>query len=168
MRLTQHLALVFLAVASAWIAQAETGAEGWLRYAPLTNTAAASYGSLPSQIVILGNTPTDQAVANELQRGLTAMLGRPFTIAHETEDNTNAIILTNLATLNKVFALTGDKLPPESFTLDPRTLSQVDNKGVRAVTPGSYRIAVGGGQPSETTNTQTATFNIEGTQELPR
>jgi len=33
------------------------------------------------------------------------MLGRPFTIAHETEDNTNAIILTNLATLNKAFAI---------------------------------------------------------------
>ncbi len=28
-----------------------------------------------------------------------------------------------------------------TFTLDPRTLSQVDDKGVRAVTPGSYRIA---------------------------
>ena len=39
------------------------------------------------------------------------MLGRPFTIVHETEDNTNAIILTNLATLNKAFAITGDKLP---------------------------------------------------------
>jgi beta-glucosidase len=55
-----------------------------------------------------------------------------------------------------------------TFTLDPRTLSQVDDKGVRAVTPGSYRIAVGGAQPSEATNTQTTTFTIEGTSELPR
>jgi beta-glucosidase len=55
-----------------------------------------------------------------------------------------------------------------TFTLDPRTLSQVDDKGVRAVTPGSYRIAVGGAQPSETTSTQTATFTIQGTQEIPR
>jgi beta-glucosidase len=55
-----------------------------------------------------------------------------------------------------------------TFTLDPRTLSQVDDKGVRAVTPGSYRIAVGGAQPSETTNPQTTTFTIEGTSELPR
>jgi beta-glucosidase len=55
-----------------------------------------------------------------------------------------------------------------TFTLDPRALSQVDDKGVRAVTPGSYRIAVGGSQPSETTNSQTATFTIEGTAELPR
>jgi beta-glucosidase len=55
-----------------------------------------------------------------------------------------------------------------TFTLDPRTLSQVDDKGVRAVTPGSYKIAVGSAQPTETTNTQTATFSIEGTQEMPR
>jgi beta-glucosidase len=54
-----------------------------------------------------------------------------------------------------------------TFTLDPRTLSQVDDKGVRAVTPGSYHITVAGAQPSESTNTQTATFTIEGTQELP-
>jgi beta-glucosidase len=55
-----------------------------------------------------------------------------------------------------------------SFTLDPRTLAQVDNKGVRAVTPGSYRITVGGAQPNETTNSQTVAFTIEGTAELPR
>jgi beta-glucosidase len=55
-----------------------------------------------------------------------------------------------------------------TFTLDPRTLSQVDDKGVRAVTPGSYRIAVGGAQPSETTTGQSAPFTIEGTHEIPR
>jgi beta-glucosidase len=55
-----------------------------------------------------------------------------------------------------------------SFTLDPRTLAQVDDKGVRAVTPGSYRITVGGAQPNETTNSQTVAFTIEGTAELPR
>ena len=55
-----------------------------------------------------------------------------------------------------------------SLTLDPRTLSQVDDKGVRAVTRGSYKIALGGAQPSETSNSQSVTFTIEGTQELPR
>jgi beta-glucosidase len=53
-----------------------------------------------------------------------------------------------------------------TFTLDPRTLSQVDDKGIRAVTPGSYRIAIGGAQPGEITNAQT--FAIEGTHEMPR
>ena len=55
-----------------------------------------------------------------------------------------------------------------TFTLDPRTLSQVDDKGIRAVTPGSYAIAVGSTQPTKTTNTQTANFTIEGTKEMPR
>jgi len=55
-----------------------------------------------------------------------------------------------------------------TLTLDPRTLSQVDDKGIRAVTPGSYRIALGGAQPSEANNSQTTAFAIEGTQELPR
>ena len=121
MRLSRDTRPVFCSQSLATIAQAETGAEGWLRYAPLNKTAAANYATLPSKIVVLGNTPTDQAAANELQRGLTSMLGRPFTISHQTEGNTNAILLTNLATLNKAFAITGDKLPPESYTLGPKT-----------------------------------------------
>jgi beta-glucosidase len=55
-----------------------------------------------------------------------------------------------------------------TFALDPRTLSQVDDKGVRSVTPGSYRIVVGGTQPGGATTGQTVIFTIEGTQELPR
>ncbi len=55
-----------------------------------------------------------------------------------------------------------------TLTLDPRTLSQVDDKGIRAVTAGSYKIAIGSAQPTETANTQTANFAIEGTQEMPR
>jgi beta-glucosidase len=54
-----------------------------------------------------------------------------------------------------------------TFTLDPRTLSQVDAKGVRAVTPGSYKLAIGGGQPTEAKDI-TAEFSIEGSQEIPR
>jgi beta-glucosidase len=65
-------------------------------------------------------------------------------------------------------SLTAGETKHVTFTLDPRTLSQVDDKGVRAVTPGSYKIAIGSAQPTETTNSQTATFTIEGTQEMPR
>jgi len=117
MRFTRHLSLLLLS-ALASFAHAETGAEGWLRYTRITDTAR--YASLPNKIVVPGNTPTDNAAATELQRGLSSMLGRPFTIAHETEDNTNAIILTNLATLSKAFAITGDKLAPDSYTLGPK------------------------------------------------
>ncbi len=54
-----------------------------------------------------------------------------------------------------------------SFTLDSRALSQVDEKGVRAVAPGRYRITLGGAQPVEGQAGQTAEFSIEGTKELP-
>ena len=51
------------------------------------------------------------------------------------------------------------------FELDPRSLSQVDDKGVRAVRPGSYTIQVGGSQPGP--NTPSVQVNILGMQELP-
>ena len=55
-----------------------------------------------------------------------------------------------------------------SFNLDPRTLSQVDEKGVRSVSPGSYRVSVGGSQPTKTQSSQIGDFTIDGTKELPR
>ena len=119
MRLSRHLGPFVLFALAAVATHAETGAEGWLRYAPIAN--ATNYTSLPGQIVVLGNTPTDQAAATELQRGLTSMLGRPFTISHQTEDNTSAIVIANLSTLSKIFTLSGDKLPPESYSLGPKT-----------------------------------------------
>lgn len=57
-----------------------------------------------------------------------------------------------------------------SFRLDPRTLSQVDEKGNRAVVPGQYRISLGGSQPAgdAAAGVQTKGFTIRGTQEIPR
>ena len=52
-----------------------------------------------------------------------------------------------------------------TFELDPRTLSQVDDKGVRAVRAGTYVVHVGGSQPAA--NTPSAQFNVTGEQELP-
>lgn len=54
------------------------------------------------------------------------------------------------------------------FTLDARTLSQVDANGTRAVNAGSYRLSVGGGQPAgDEAKPLTTGFMVEGTQELP-
>ena len=116
MRLYRILGLLLLAPL---LAQAEDGSQGWLRYAPITDVAR--YANLPSQIVVLGNTPTDQAAANELKRGLASMLGRTFTVSHETHADASAIVIANLAVLNKAFTVTGDKLPPESYTLGEKT-----------------------------------------------
>ena len=57
-----------------------------------------------------------------------------------------------------------------TFTLDPRTLSQVDEKGTRAVLPGRYQISLGGSQPDGDAGqgVQSKEFNIVGTEQIPR
>lgn len=54
-----------------------------------------------------------------------------------------------------------------AFTLDPRTLGQVDDKGARVVLPGVYEVSLGGGQPDETLHTQSARFTVVGSAKLP-
>ena len=36
------------------------------------------------------------------------------------------------------------------FTIDPRSLAQVDEQGNRVIVPGEYSVSLGGGQPDET------------------
>lgn len=52
------------------------------------------------------------------------------------------------------------------FTLSPRELSEVDEKGNRAVIPGDYRISIAGGQPRA--DTPSVTVHISGAMTLPR
>ena len=40
-----------------------------------------------------------------------------------------------------------DVLQDITFQLDPRTLSQVDEKGIRAVSAGNYKLSLGSSQP---------------------
>ena len=61
---------------SASLAQAETGAEGWLRYAALSRQAAQHYNALPRHIIELTNSPIAHNAATELNRGLNSMLGK--------------------------------------------------------------------------------------------
>src|SRR5579863_3697917 len=57
-------------------AQAETGAEAWLRYAPLEKLAAQMYSDLPASVVVLGDSPLLNSAKRELLRGVSGMLGR--------------------------------------------------------------------------------------------
>ncbi|HEX4030352.1 MAG TPA: glycoside hydrolase family 3 C-terminal domain-containing protein [Terracidiphilus sp.] len=56
------------------------------------------------------------------------------------------------------------------FHLDPRELSEVDDKGVRAVVPGQYRISLGGSQPDrdQAQGVRSQEFSVVGTREIPR
>jgi beta-glucosidase len=55
-----------------------------------------------------------------------------------------------------------------SLTVDPRTLGQVDEKGNRTIVPGEYSISVGSTQPEDTTQVQTAKFQVAGTKQLEK
>ena len=55
-----------------------------------------------------------------------------------------------------------------SFTIDPRSIGQVDAEGNRVILPGRYTVSLGGSQPGALASTQTATFDILGSAELPR
>ena len=57
-----------------------------------------------------------------------------------------------------------------TFQLYPRTLSQVDEKGMRAVDPGRYQISLGGSQPDRDAaqGVRTKEFTIVGTEQIPR
>ena len=56
------------------------------------------------------------------------------------------------------------------FHLDPRQLSEVDSKGVRAVAAGKYRVFLGGSQPDgdHGQDVQSIGFSVAGRQEIPR
>jgi beta-glucosidase len=57
-----------------------------------------------------------------------------------------------------------------NFRLDPRTLSQVDERGIRAVIPGRYQISIGGSQPDgdAAQGVRSKEFSLTGTQAIPR
>ena len=55
-----------------------------------------------------------------------------------------------------------------SFTIDPRSLGQVDEKGNRAIVPGEYAISMGGAQPQEAASALTGKFTVNGTATLPK
>lgn len=55
-----------------------------------------------------------------------------------------------------------------SFTIDPRSLSQVDQKGNRVILPGQYTVTLSGAQPQDAASVQTGQFKVTGTAELPK
>jgi beta-glucosidase len=54
-----------------------------------------------------------------------------------------------------------------SITINPRSLSQVDEQGNHIILPGDYTISLGGSQPGITPSL-TGDFTITGQQQLPK
>jgi beta-glucosidase len=55
-----------------------------------------------------------------------------------------------------------------TITLDPRTLSSVDDHGNRSILAGKYILTLAGAQPQETQSKSEATFTVTGSQPLPK
>jgi alpha-glucuronidase len=96
---------------------AETGAEGWLRYAPLEPQAAKKYNHLPRKVLVLGDSPILTTAGQELQLGLSHMLGQPVSAAsiHDRED---AIIVGTLPKVQEhAPSLAPPQLQPDGYWL---------------------------------------------------
>jgi beta-glucosidase len=53
------------------------------------------------------------------------------------------------------------------LSITPRSLSHVTDQGERIISPGSYSVSIGGGQPSTTAHVVETNFAITGEQHLP-
>ncbi|HEY1901155.1 MAG TPA: glycoside hydrolase family 3 C-terminal domain-containing protein [Terracidiphilus sp.] len=54
------------------------------------------------------------------------------------------------------------------ITIDPRTLSSVDDRGNRSILPGKYTLVLAGAQPQEAQSKSEAAFTITGKQDLSK
>ena len=113
-RFATYIACAILIGALWQSALAADSYDAWLRYAPLGAKARSQYASLPSSVVVLGDSPILASAQSELIRGLHGMLGRRFTTA-KTVPTQPAILLGTLAelkqagtSLNPPVALRGD------------------------------------------------------------
>jgi alpha-glucuronidase len=77
---------LLLLFATFGLALAETGLDGWLRYAPLPSSTA--WPSIPKHIVVLNTTRTSPVytAGQELQRGIQSILGQGCHISNQKHD----------------------------------------------------------------------------------
>jgi alpha-glucuronidase len=81
-------------------APAETGYDGWLRYAPLDDAVAKQYESLPAAVVALGDSAVVASASEELVRGVRGMLKRDLRIV-EAPLTESAIVMGTVAEIRK-------------------------------------------------------------------
>jgi alpha-glucuronidase len=70
-----HFLLAAALIAAAQVGHAETGAAGWLRYAPLPTAATQQYAQMPHRVIQMTDSPIGHSAAAELMRGVHSMLG---------------------------------------------------------------------------------------------
>ncbi len=102
---------------------AESGADAWLRHAPLDEASARQYrAALPAAVVTFTKSPVAQSAQSELLRGVRGMLGRTLRV-DSTLPKEPAILLGTLADLRQLH-LTAD-LPVDGYWLTTATAGGV-------------------------------------------
>jgi alpha-glucuronidase len=116
-------------------ARAETGAEAWLRYAPLEKLAAQMYSDLPETVVVLGDSPVLNSARSELLRGVHGMLGRSLREARGLPHE-RAIVIGTLSALRggSPSFLASAELKDDGFLLSREKFRGVDCLIVTATT----------------------------------
>ena len=105
---------------------AESGADAWLRYAPLDEASAGAYRTLPASIATFTATPVAQSAQRELLRGIRGMLGRTLRVQSGMPKE-SAIVLGTLADLKQAapqLNLEAD-LPADGYWLTTASLNGV-------------------------------------------
>ena len=103
----------FLLIANLLVAlHAESGADAWLRHAPLDEASARQYATLPAAVVTFTATPPAQSAQRELLRGVRGMLGRTLRVESGLPKEP-AILLGTLADLRAT-----SPRPPTSRWMD--------------------------------------------------
>ena len=110
-------------------ADAETGAEAWLRYSDLSPAPAENYRSLPEKIVLLGDRPVLKTAQRELVQGVSQMVGKTL-LAGVASSPRNAIVL---GTLTDLRALIPSLRPREELRADSFWLKIASIRGSKCV-----------------------------------
>jgi len=94
--------------------RAESGAEAWLRYAPLDSKAAHQFDTLPSTVVIVDGSEILMSARHELVRGIRGILGRTLIVSTQTS-NQRAVLLGTISALQNAIP---DLHPPTDLGPD--------------------------------------------------
>ena len=123
LRRSAILSTLICATILARFANAETGAEAWLRYATLDPQAAKLYQNSPNRIVVLGDSLILKRAQQELFRGAHQMLGEALSSDAIPK---NAFVL---GTLKDVHELVPHLTPPQGIGPDAYWLKTMRIRG---------------------------------------
>jgi alpha-glucuronidase len=114
---SQVLSVVLLIFVTCGTAFAETGADAWLRYAPLNLQLAQTYQTLPASSVTLGDSAVLTSAQRELVRGVRGMLGRTLRVSASMPGE-SAFVIGTVDQLQKLgFSSKGADLQGDAYWL---------------------------------------------------